>query len=111
MFGNILGNLQGLQADVKAKRDELSRKTYPGEAADGKVTALVSGTRKVIALTIDPSLRETLPQAEVEAAIMTAINTAYMAMETEMKAELGAMMKDKLPSIPGLDLGGLLASL
>jgi len=111
MFGNIFGNIEKMKSELSEKRAELGKKLYEGEAGAGMVVATVNGSRQLTHLKIDSSLVKPEDQDMMQDLIIAATNKAYANMEADMKRELSAVMKDKLPNIPGLDLSEIIGNL
>ena len=108
LFGNIFGNLEKMKSELADKKAELARKMYEGESGAGLVKVEMNGARLVTRVIVDSSLMKPEDQEMMQDLIVAATNKAYQTMEADVKQQLGAVIKDKLPNIPGLDLGEML---
>ena len=96
----MFGDMEEKQKQLQVK---LSGMTVNAEAGDGKVKVVVSATREVRNISIDPSLMADGDAEQIEDFVMVAINRA-LGMAAELEAEEAQnLLKDMLP--PGM--GGL----
>ena len=79
---NLMKQAQKMQQDMLKMQEELDARTYTGTAGGGAVTAVVSGKKQIVSLTIDP---DTLDPEDVEMLqdmIIAAVNSALNEAET-----------------------------
>lgn len=103
MFGDMMGQMQEMQAKLKEK---LRTITLEVEAGDGAVKVTVNAAREITNIAIDPSIVDPEEVEVIEDLVVIAINRALEQAAQREAAESQEMVKDMLP--PGLGgLGGL----
>ncbi|RAI98709.1 hypothetical protein LX64_04694 [Chitinophaga skermanii] len=104
MFGDLMGKLQGAQQKMQEAKERLAHITVEAEAGEGLVKVVVTGSREVKSIEIDPSLCSADRKEELEDLTITALNRALKnaenTWETEMKGVAGGMFGGM--GIPGL---------
>ena len=98
MFGDMMGQMQEMQAKMKAK---LSTIEVSGEAGDGLVRVTANAAREIMNIKIDPSLADDMEA--LEDLLLVATNRALEAAAEKEAAEGQSMLGDMLPG----GLGGL----
>ena len=98
MFGNLFGNLEEQQKQIKTKLAEI---TVSGEAGDGAIKVVANANRQIIDITINPSILNSDRAEELEDLLMVATNRALELAAEQEAAETQKMIKDMLP--PGMD--------
>ncbi len=97
MFGDLLGNLEEKQKEMKAKLAEMF---VNAEAGDGAVKVTANANREITNIAIDTQKMDLTDAEALEDLILVATNRALeMAAEKEA-AESQNLMKDMLP--PGM---------
>jgi len=96
----MFGDMEEKQKQLQIK---LSGMTVESEAGDGKVKVVVSATREVRNVSIDPSLMEDGDVEQIEDFVILAINKALVKAAELEAQEAQNLLKDMLP--PGM--GGL----
>ena len=100
MFGDLMGNMEERQKEMKLKLAEI---TVEAEAGDGAIKVIANANREIINISINKEGLDWDDKEEVEDLMMVAVNRALeMAAEKEAM-ESQNMIKDMLP--PGM--GGL----
>jgi len=100
MFGDLMGNMEERQKEMKLKLAEI---TVEAEAGDGAIKVIANANREIINISINKEGLDWEDKEEVEDLMMVAVNRALeMAAEKEAM-ESQNMIKDMLP--PGM--GGL----
>lgn len=98
MFGDLFGNLEEQQKQMKERLAEVVLQSNAGE---GAVTIEINGNLEVQNVVIDPSKLDDDYAGQLEDLFLVAMNRAItMAREAEQK-EAGKLMGDMLP--PGMD--------
>lgn len=98
MFGDMMGQMQEMQAKMKEKLRGIE---VTGEAGDGLVKVTANGAREIVNIKIDPSVAE---DAEaLEDLLLVATNRALELAAEKEAAEGQSMLGDMLPG----GLGGL----
>lgn len=104
MFGNMLGKLQEAQEKMKEVQERLDSVSVKGEAGNGEVEVIVSGSKQIKDVSIAQSLIDRGDHEEVEDKVLMALKQAMEKAENVAKSESGDLMKGVLPNIPGLNL-------
>lgn len=100
MFGDLMGNMEERQAELKKK---LADVLINSEAGDGAVKITANANREITNISIDPTKLELSDHEQLEDLLLVAINrTLTQAAEKEAE-ESQKLIQDMLP--PGL--GGL----
>ena len=100
MFGDLMGNMEERQKEMKLKLAEI---TVEAEAGDGAIKVIANANREIINISINKEGLDWDDKEEVEDLMMVVVNRALeMAAEKEAM-ESQNMIKDMLP--PGM--GGL----
>ena len=95
MFGDLMGNLQNAQQQMK---DELSVLEISAEV--GGIAVVVTGEKKVTNIKIDPALVAENDAEQLEDLLLEAINRAMDKADVEIGAKMQNMMGGMMP--PGL---------
>lgn len=104
----IMGQMKEVQARIKEAQDKLVNVTATGESGGGMVQAIVNGKKQVVGLDIDPSLLNSNDKIILQDLVIAAINKAAEEAEILAKEELRKSTEGLLPTIPGLDLSGIM---
>jgi DNA-binding YbaB/EbfC family protein len=100
MFGDMMGQMQEMQAKMKEK---LSTIEVVGEAGDGLVKVTANGVREILNISIDPSLLEDAEAIEDMLVIATnrALELAAEKEATEGQSLLGNMLPGGMGNLFG----------
>jgi len=100
MFEKIK-QLRNLRDQAKRMQDELAQITVNAEGLGGKISVVMDGNQKIMALDISPELLETSKKEVLEKAIAETIN------QTVKKAQIEAAKKmQSLGGLAGLNMPG-----
>lgn len=105
MFGDIMGmmgKLKETQQKIEATKKRLDTVLVDEKSNDGLLQVTITANRQLRSITIDDSLLTDKDQLE-DYLVMT-INKAIEKATTINEAELGAVAKEGMPNIPGMDL-------
>lgn len=102
----MMGKLGELKQKMAEAQERVAQIQAQGEAGAGLVKATVTGTKKLIALDIDPSLLNINDAQMLKDLIVAAVNQAQVAAEELAKEEMKKGTEGLMPNIPGLDLSG-----
>ncbi|MBK7425754.1 MAG: YbaB/EbfC family nucleoid-associated protein [Saprospiraceae bacterium] len=103
MFGDLLGNMEERQAEMKKK---LATIIVEASSGDGVVKVSASAARQLTNIQFDPEFLKTADQEEIEDLILVAVNEVMELAAAKEAEEAQNMLKDMLP--PGLgDMGGM----
>lgn len=98
MFEDLLGKMGDMKKEMDAQKERLESVRVQGEAADGRVTIMLDGNRKLHDIKIDPSLLE--DNEELEDFLSIAFNRAIEKANKLNESEMGDVAKQFLP--PGM---------
>ncbi|MBT2160718.1 YbaB/EbfC family nucleoid-associated protein [Zobellia barbeyronii] len=104
MFGDMMGmmgKLKETQQKVEATKKRLDTVTLEESSSEDLVKVIITANREVKQIIIDDSLLEDKEQLE-DFLIMT-VNKAIAKATQVNEAELGAVAKEGMPNIPGMD--------
>jgi len=102
----MMGKLGELKQKMAEAQEKVAQIQAQGEAGAGMVKATVTGTKKLIALEIDPGLINSNDAQMLKDLIIAAVNQAQVAAEERAKEEMKKGTEGLMPNIPGLDLSG-----
>lgn len=100
MFGDLFGNVQQQQEEMRRKLAEM---TVEAEAGDGAVKVRASANREVLDITIDKTKLDWEDLEQVQDLVVAAVNRALEKAQVKEQAETQKMISQMMP--PGL--GGL----
>lgn len=104
MFGDIMGmmgKLKETQQKIEDTKKRLDTVLVDEKSNDGLLQITITANRQLRSITIDDALLEDKEQLE-DYLVMT-INKAIEKATAVNEAELGAVAKDGMPNIPGMD--------
>lgn len=103
MFGDILGNMEERQKEM---REKLAQITVEAEAGDGAVKVTANAAREIINISINKEAIDLDDLEQLEDLLLVAVNRVIEKATVKEAEEGQKLMKDMLP--PGLgDLSGL----
>lgn len=105
MFGDLMGmmgKLQETQKKIEETKQRLDTVLVDEKSSDGLLSVTLTANRKIKAISIDDSLLE--DKEQLEDYLILTLNKAIEKATNVNDAELGAVAKDGMPNIPGLDL-------
>ncbi len=97
---NMIKQAQKMQADMMKMQEELDKAEYTATAGGGVVTAVVSGKRELISLTIEPDAVDPEDVEMLQDMIIAAVNEALRKAETSASEGMAKLTG-------GLNLGSL----
>lgn len=97
----MMGKFKETQEKVKATKERLNGVMIDEKSADGLLNITISANRTIKSIDIDDSLLEDKDQLE-DYLILT-LNKAIEQATKIQETELGAVAKEGMPNIPGLD--------
>ena len=97
----MMGKLRETQEKVEATKKRLDTVYLREQSSDGLLSVSISANRVIKELTIDESLLDDKDQLE-DYLILT-LNKAIEKATKVNETELGAVAKEGLPNIPGMD--------
>lgn len=104
MFGDMMGmmgKLRETQEKVEATKKRLDTVYLREQSSDGLLSVSISANRVIKELTIDERLLDDKDQ--LEDYLIITLNKAIEKATKVNETELGAVAKEGLPNIPGMD--------
>lgn len=101
-LGNMMKQVQEMQAKMAAMQEELAQKEVQGSAGGGMVQAVVNGKNEVISVTIDKEVVDPEDIDMLQDLVAAAINQALQKVQ-ELQAEMMSSATGGL-NLPGLNL-------
>ncbi|WP_297693416.1 YbaB/EbfC family nucleoid-associated protein [uncultured Eudoraea sp.] len=104
MFGDLagmMGKLKETQEKVKATKERLNSVTIEEKSSDSLLSVTITANRTVKAINIDDQLLE--DKEQLEDYLVLILNKAIEKATQINEAELGAVAKEGMPNIPGMD--------
>ena len=105
MFGDIMGmmgKIKETQQKIEETKKRLDSVLVDEQSNDGLLKITLTANREVKNIEVDESLLEDKEQLE-DYLVMT-LNKALKKAGDVNEAELGAVAKDGMPNIPGMDM-------
>lgn len=105
MFGDIMGmmgKLKETQQKVEATKKRLDTVLVDEKSNDSLLQVTLTANRTIRSITIDDSLLQ--DKEQLEDYLVTVLNKAIVKATAINEAELGAVAKEGMPNIPGMDL-------
>ena len=105
MFGdmmNMMGKLKETQRKVEETKKRLDTVLIDEKSSDNKLKITLTANRTIKSITIDESLFE--DKEQLEDYLILTLNKAIERATRVNEAELAAVAKEGMPSIPGMDL-------
>lgn len=104
MFGDIMGmmgKLKETQQKIEDTKKRLDTVLVDEKSSDGLLQVTLTANRQIRSISIDDSLLE--DKEQLEDYLVLVLNKAIEKATAVNEAELGAVAKDGMPSIPGMD--------
>ena len=104
MFGDLMGmmgKLKETQEKVKATKERLNTVMVDEKSSDGLVHVTLTANREIKSIVIDDSLLQ--DKEQLEDYLVLTLNKAIEKATQVNEAELGAVAKEGMPNIPGMD--------
>lgn len=105
MFGDIMGmmgKLKETQQKIEETKKRLDTVLVDEQSNDGLLKVTLNANRKIKSIEIDESLLE--DKEQLEDYLILTLNKAIEKATNVNEAELGAVAKDGMPNIPGMDM-------
>nr|WP_298998547.1 YbaB/EbfC family nucleoid-associated protein [uncultured Allomuricauda sp.] len=104
MFGDLMGmmgKLKETQEKVKATKERLNTVMVDEKSSDGLLHVTLTANREIKSISVDESLLQ--DKEQLEDYLILTLNKAIEKATQVNEAELGAVAKEGMPSIPGMD--------
>jgi DNA-binding YbaB/EbfC family protein len=105
MFGDIMGmmgKLKETQQKIEETKKRLDTVLVDEQSNDGLLKVTLTANRKIKSIEIDESLLQ--DKEQLEDYLILTLNKAIEKATNVNEAELGAVAKDGMPNIPGMDM-------
>ncbi|GAB5400037.1 MAG: YbaB/EbfC family nucleoid-associated protein [Aureisphaera sp.] len=105
MFGDLMGmmgKLKETQEKVEATKQRLNTVLLDESSSDGLLKVTITANRGIKAIEIDNSLLE--DKEQLEDYLILTLNKAIENASKVHETEIGAVAKEGMPNIPGMDL-------
>jgi DNA-binding YbaB/EbfC family protein len=105
MFGDIMGmmgKLKETQQKIEDTKKRLDTVLVDEQSSDGLLKVTMTANREIRSITVDDSLLE--DKEQLEDYLVLVLNKAIAKATSINEAELGAIAKEGMPNIPGLDM-------
>lgn len=105
MFGDIMGmmgKLKETQQKIEDTKKRLDTVLIDEQSNDGLLKVTLNANRKVKSIVIDDSLLQ--DKEQLEDYLVLVMNKAIEKATNVNETELGAVAKEGMPNIPGLDM-------
>lgn len=105
MFGDIMGmmgKLKETQQKVEATKKRLDTVLVDEKSTDGLLEVTLTANRTIRSIAIDDSLLA--DKEQLEDYLVLVLNKAIDKATAINEAELGAVAKEGMPNIPGMDM-------
>ena len=98
----MMGKLKETQQKIEETKKRLDSVLVDEKSSDGLLQVTLTANRQIRSITIDDSLLEDKDQ--LEDYLVLVLNKAIEKATAVNEAELGAVAKDGMPNIPGMDM-------
>lgn len=98
----MMGKLQEAQKKIEETKQRLDTVLVDEQSHDGLLKVTLTANRKIKSIEIDDSLLK--DKEQLEDYLILTLNKAIEKATSVNEAELGAVAKEGMPNIPGLDL-------
>lgn len=104
MFGDfmgMMGKLKETQQKIEETKKRLDNVLIDEQSNDGLLKVTLTANRKIKAIDVDVSLLS--DKEQIEDYLILVLNKAIEKATNVNEAELGAVAKEGMPNIPGMD--------
>lgn len=98
----MMGKLKETQQKIEETKKRLDTVLVDEQSSDGLLKVTITANRQVRSIEIDDSLLE--DKEQLEDYLVLVLNKAIDKATAVNEAELGAVAKEGMPNIPGMDL-------
>ncbi|HHT47004.1 MAG TPA: YbaB/EbfC family nucleoid-associated protein [Firmicutes bacterium] len=96
-MGKMLKKMQKVQAEMLKMQEELSKRTVESTSGGGAVRAVVSGSRELVGLEIDPQILQEEEAEMIQDLVISAVNEALRQADKMISSEM-----QKIAGMPGM---------
>jgi len=98
----MMGKLKETQQKIEETKKRLDTVLVDEQSNDGLLKVTLNANRKIKSIEIDESLLQ--DKEQLEDYLILTLNKAIEKASNVNEAELGAVAKDGIPNIPGMDM-------
>ena len=98
----LMGKIKETQEKVQAAQKRMESVYIDEQSNDGLLKVTLTANRKLKTINIDPTLLK--DKEQLEGYLILTLNKALEQAASIHEAEIGAVAKEGMPNIPGLDL-------
>ena len=98
----MMGKIQETQKKIEETKKRLNSVLVDEQSSDGLLKVTMTANRELKSITVDDALLD--DKEQLEDYLVLVINKALDKATSVNEAELGAVTKEGMPDIPGLDL-------
>jgi len=102
MFGDMMTKLKEAQEKVEATKKRLDTVLIDEKSSDDLLKITLTANREIKKIEIDDSLLE--DKEQLEDYLIVNLNKAIKKATDVNEAEIGAVAKEGMPNIPGMDM-------
>ncbi len=105
MFGDLMGmmgKIKETQQKIEETKKRLDTVLVDEKSSDNLVRVTLTANRKITAIHIDEQLLQ--DKEQLEDYLIVVLNKAIEKATSVNEAELGAVARDGMPNIPGMDM-------
>ena len=97
----MMGKIQETQEKIKATKERLNSVTLSEKSADGLLEVIVTANREIVEITCDDQLLA--DKEQLTDYLVLVVNKALARASEVQEAELGAVAREGMPNLPGMD--------
>lgn len=101
-LGNMMKQVQQMQAKMEAMQAEIAEKEVEGTAGGGMVKVLINGKNEILSVTIDSEVVDKDDIEMLQDLVTAAVNQAYQKIQ-ELQSEMMSSITGGM-NIPGMNL-------
>ncbi|TQD40142.1 YbaB/EbfC family nucleoid-associated protein [Haloflavibacter putidus] len=102
MFGDMMNKLQETQKKVEETKERLNSVTLQENSNDNLLKVTITANREIKNIEVAEELLQ--DKEQLEDYLVLTVNKAIEKATEVNEAELGAVAKDGMPNIPGMDM-------
>ncbi|MGI6329044.1 MAG: YbaB/EbfC family nucleoid-associated protein [Dethiobacteria bacterium] len=96
-MGKMLKQMQKVQAEMLKMQEDLAKRTVESTSGGGAVRAVVSGSKELVELQIDPEILKDEEAEMIQDLVISAVNEALRQADKMVNTEM-----QKIAGMPGL---------
>ncbi len=102
MFGDMMNKLQETQKKVEETKERLNNVTLQESSNDNLLKVTITANREIKNIEVAEDLLQ--DKEQLEDYLVLTVNKAIQKATEVNEAELGAVAKEGMPNIPGMDM-------